>query len=263
MNTIAEFKEIVPYLTNPLEFIGFVLLLAFGVHRALLKAQIIPRLTPHTGGKVVQSFLRYGFVITLVVIVLGFLMAFYQAHAQHDPDALKGHAETERLEALAAIAQGSYCQHPETLGGDETARRDVVRACAKAVEALAQQADVSSPTKEDALARLEKGDAQGAKAIFQKVLERKTAEGKAANREAAEAARHLGALAFYDNTQEARRRFERRLNSIQAMQTGGISSGICWFVWGGRMLRRRRIVPTLNDRGGRGRDAISRCLFEQ
>ena len=209
MNTIGGFKEIVPYLTNPLVLVGYVLLCVFGVHRALLKARIIPPLTILTAGKVVQSVLRYGCVIALVVIILGFLLAFYQTRMQHDPDVLKGQAETARLEALAAITKGAYCQHPEDFKGDEAAWRDVVRACATAVEALARQPDVSAPTKEDALIRLRNNDAQGAKAIFQTVLERKTAEGKAANREAAEAARHLGALGFYDNTQEALAAYQR------------------------------------------------------
>jgi tetratricopeptide (TPR) repeat protein len=71
------------------------------------------------------------------------------------------------------------------------------------VVALANTPDVPAAKKDDALARLQKGDAQGAKAIFQEILDRKAAEGAAANNEAAEAARHLGALAFYDNTQEA------------------------------------------------------------
>lgn len=202
MNAIAGFKEFVPYLTHPMVLVGYALLSVFGVHRALLKARIIPPLTPRTGGRVVQRLLRYGFVIALIVIILGFLLAFYQTHLQHDPDVLQRQAETTRLQALASVATGAYCQHLENLGGDEAARRDAVHACAIAIEALARRAEVPSPTKEDALVRLQKGDAQGAKAIFEAVLERKTAEGKTANRDAAEAARNLGALA-YDNTPEA------------------------------------------------------------
>jgi hypothetical protein len=91
---LAGFKEVAPYLTHPLVLVGFALLLVFGVHRALLKARIVPPLTPHAGGKVVQNFLRYGFVIALVVIVLGFLLAFYQAHIQHEQAVLKIQAET-------------------------------------------------------------------------------------------------------------------------------------------------------------------------
>ena len=95
-----------------------------------------------------------------------------------------------------------YCQHIEKNALDEAGRREVIHACNKAVIALTQ-IPVPETQKEDALARLEKGDAQGAKALFQAVLERKSAEGKTANLEAADAARNLGALAFYDDTEEA------------------------------------------------------------
>ncbi|SFO38731.1 tetratricopeptide repeat protein [Nitrosospira briensis] len=201
MEGIAGFKEIAPYLENPLVLIGFVLFLFFGIPLALLKAGILPPLTPRTGGKVVRSFLSYGFVIALLVIALGFAYALFQAHLQHDPDVQKGHAEATRLQGLVEMAKG-FCQHPDMAGLDEAARRDVVRACAQAVVALTK-VSAPEPQKEEALARLEKGDTQGAKVLFKAVLERKSAEGKASNLEAAEAARHLGALAFYDNTWEA------------------------------------------------------------
>ncbi|WP_004175343.1 hypothetical protein [Nitrosospira lacus] len=228
MEEITVFKEVAPYLTNPLVLVGFVLLLFFGIHRALLKAGILPPLTPHTGGKVVQSFLRDGFVIALAVIILGFGFAFYQEHFQHDPNVLKSRTETTRLEGLVEMAKG-FCQHPKTIAFDEGARRDVIRACAKAVVALAQ-ANVPEPQKEDALAKLEKGDAQGAKALFQAVLEHKSAEGKASNLEAAEAARNLGALAFYDNTKKVLAAYRRAVELDPNNPDGGTSSDVYWFV---------------------------------
>lgn len=78
MESLAGFKDIAPYLTQPLVLVGFVLLIVFGVHRALLKAHVISPLPPRASGTVVQSFLKYGFVIALVAIVLGFALAFYQ-----------------------------------------------------------------------------------------------------------------------------------------------------------------------------------------
>lgn len=198
---MTGFKEIAPYLMHPLVLVGFVLLLVFGVHRALLTAQVIPPLTTHTGGKVVQSFLRYGFAIALVVIILGFALAFYQTQGEHDPIFQKGVLQKTRLDGLTEALK--YCQRQELLKTDDTTRREVMLACAQAVVALTQVPSVSKPEIEEALARLEHGDAQGAKVIFKGVLQRKTAEGNAANQDAAEAARHLGALAFDDNTTEA------------------------------------------------------------
>ena len=65
------------------------------------------------------------------------------------------------------------------------------------------------PGVKDALAALAQGQTEAAKAIFTKTVEAKADEGAAANREAAEAARHLGALAFLDNTEEALRWYRR------------------------------------------------------
>lgn len=56
---------------------------------------------------------------------------------------------------------------------------------------------------QEALEAAAKGDTRLAEEIFSEVEARKTAEGTAANREAAEAARHLGALAFLHDTDKS------------------------------------------------------------
>ncbi len=78
MPETTEFTAIAPYLTNPLSLVGYVLFLFFGVHRALIRSEIIPPVGPTTGGRIVQSILRYGLVIALVVMVLGFLLQVLQ-----------------------------------------------------------------------------------------------------------------------------------------------------------------------------------------
>jgi tetratricopeptide (TPR) repeat protein len=72
------FAEYAPYLQHPLTLIGFVLLLIFGTQRALLSSGIIAPVTGRSGSKIVQLLLRYGFIIALVTIVLGFGLAFFQ-----------------------------------------------------------------------------------------------------------------------------------------------------------------------------------------
>src|SRR5581483_4110886 len=72
------FEKVAPFLTHPLVLIGFVVLLFFGMVRALLKANIIQPLPRSTGGRIVFAFLRYGFVIALVVILLGFALEAYR-----------------------------------------------------------------------------------------------------------------------------------------------------------------------------------------
>ncbi len=43
MEMLEGFAEIAPYLTDPLVLVGFVALLAFGVHWTLIKSGVIPQ----------------------------------------------------------------------------------------------------------------------------------------------------------------------------------------------------------------------------
>ncbi len=72
------FAEYARYLQHPLTLIGFVLLLVFGIHRALLRSGIIPPVSAQHGSRIVQLLLRYGFIIALVTIVLGFGLEFFK-----------------------------------------------------------------------------------------------------------------------------------------------------------------------------------------
>ena len=85
-----------------------------------------------------------------------------------------------------------------------------IAALTGAVEAL-QAARDSADAPEDideALSQLEAGDTAKAEEIFRGVLERRRAEGTDAYKEAAAAARHLGALAFlHDDTDAALRAY--------------------------------------------------------
>jgi tetratricopeptide (TPR) repeat protein len=72
------FAEYARYLQHPLTLIGFVLLLLFGVHRTLLRSGIIPPLEARSGSKIVKLLLRYGFIIALIIIVLGFGLEFFK-----------------------------------------------------------------------------------------------------------------------------------------------------------------------------------------
>ncbi len=71
---MTAFSRIAPYLTHPLVLVGFVLLLFFAVHQALIKSGIIRPLSPAAGSNVVRTLLRYGFIVALVSILAGFLM---------------------------------------------------------------------------------------------------------------------------------------------------------------------------------------------
>lgn len=81
------FADYARYLEQPLTLIGFVLLLLFGIHRALLRSGIIPPVSARSGSRIVQTLLRYGFIIALATIILGFALEFFKtSHKGLTPD---------------------------------------------------------------------------------------------------------------------------------------------------------------------------------
>jgi tetratricopeptide (TPR) repeat protein len=81
------FAEYARYLQHPLTLIGFAVFVVFGIHRALIRSGIIPPLTARSGSKVVHALLRYGFVIALAIIVLGFALEFFKtSHSGLTPE---------------------------------------------------------------------------------------------------------------------------------------------------------------------------------
>lgn len=82
MGTLTAFGKVAPYLSHPLTLVGYVLLLFFGIHRVLIRSGIIPPLFARLGGKIVQILLRYGFIIAVLVILMGFALEFWKK----DPD---------------------------------------------------------------------------------------------------------------------------------------------------------------------------------
>lgn len=80
MDSLRQFGQISVYLSHPLILIGFVLFLFFGVHRLLIKSGIIQPLHKHEGSKVIRLLLRYGFIIALVTILIGFFIKGWQIY---------------------------------------------------------------------------------------------------------------------------------------------------------------------------------------
>ena len=95
---------------------------------------------------------------------------------------------------------------------ERQADQETIKSLTAAVEALslaAAQPD-ATPSLQSAQAQLAQGDVTGAEAVFTQILkakrasaQQKLADGTAELKEAAEAARHLGALAFLHDTQAA------------------------------------------------------------
>jgi hypothetical protein len=81
---ITSFAEIAQYLTHPLILTGFTLMLFFGLLNKLLKSGILGKVSQQASGKIVTIFLRYGFWLALLVVLLGFSLQFYKEQKTRD-----------------------------------------------------------------------------------------------------------------------------------------------------------------------------------
>lgn len=71
-----DFSKVAPYLKDPLVLIGFFLFVSFLFARYLVKQRVIPPLPPTLGFKILKTMLLYGFIIGLLLILLGFGLKF-------------------------------------------------------------------------------------------------------------------------------------------------------------------------------------------
>jgi tetratricopeptide (TPR) repeat protein len=147
--------------------------------------------------------------------VLGIGYAGYKTHRETQPAIVN--AETVST-AIAVLSK-----QLESKGLREQEYQDQIKALTETVQALAKKQD--APGVKEALAALAQGQTEAAKGIFAKTVEAKAAEGAtgaAAKREAAEAARHLGALAFFlDNITEEALRWSRRAVELDPTNADG------------------------------------------
>lgn len=183
---LESFETVAPYLTNPVSLLGFAILLVF-VYRPLIRLGIIPPAMQRIVGRVDEAPLRYVFGLALLFIGLGIGLQFYKTHILVDVDAIVDQLVKESDAAARADIPG--LKHEKALIRDELG---------EAVEALANlrgQKD-APPGVNKAYALLKQGNPIAAEKILQQIADRKTAQGRPAKKEAAAAARHLGALAY-------------------------------------------------------------------
>ena len=211
---MGHFAEIAPHLTNPLVLIGFVLMLGFGIHRTLIKSGILQPVSSRQSGVLVKILLRYGFIIALVLVVAGFGFAAWQAYLSA--------GQKVDVNAIVKTLTQKHAVDLAAAGEREVEARTQVRALTEAVTALIRQGaeQGAPPGVKDALLQLAKGETQAAEKIFREALARKEAEGQAARREAAAAARHLGALAELKDTKRALEAY-RKATTLDPENIGG------------------------------------------
>jgi tetratricopeptide (TPR) repeat protein len=127
----------------------------------------------------------------------------------------------------------------ELLGPQLAVKDEQIKALTEAITALSK---TGAPVKSinAALQELEQGNTDKAKAIFAEVLRSKEAEGRQANKEAAAAARHLGALAYMNNPKEALAAYQKAVQLDPDNADGCTCLGICFA--GQESWRRRKML---------------------
>ncbi len=188
---IVGFEKIAKYLAVPLVLVGFVLMLAFGIHSQLIDSGLLTQVSPEESGAIIRLMLRYGLQLGLCVTVLGFGLAAWSKHLDKKVQPVDAGKVAERL----------YTQL-DRKDKQLEAKDEQIKALTEAVTALAK-ADAPAKSINDALRELKKGNTAQAQAIFAEVLKTKEPEGQKANKEAAAAAKHLGALAYMNNPKAA------------------------------------------------------------
>ena len=111
----TAFSKIARYLSNPLVLIGFVLALLFGIHKALVGAGILKPLTQADSNIVVQLLLGYGFWLSVLVVVLGFCLAFYKAHIEATSTPALAKAEIPKPDEVGDASETSTPKRPPSV----------------------------------------------------------------------------------------------------------------------------------------------------
>ncbi|PCI39684.1 MAG: hypothetical protein COB46_08330 [Rhodospirillaceae bacterium] len=107
-----------------------------------------------------------------------------------------------------------------------------IDALRKAVDSLTEKQGTPDAPEglNEALDHLKQGDTKKAEALFERILEAKEAEGQAANLEAAEAAKNIGALAYLHDTDKA-------LNAYKKATKLNPDDAEAWNLLGALLLR--------------------------
>jgi protein O-GlcNAc transferase len=188
---ITGFEKIAPYLTHPLVLVGFVLMLVFGIHSRLMKSGLLRQVNQKDSGLIIRLFLRYGFWLGLVLVLASVGLSAWNSYMEKEKVQIQAVDAGQLAEKLLAPLQ-------EQLQSKDEQIKALTEAFVALPKTGAPPASINA-----ALQEAEKGNTAKAQAIFAEVLRSKEAEGQKANKEAAAAARHLGALAYMNNPKEA------------------------------------------------------------
>jgi tetratricopeptide (TPR) repeat protein len=192
MAELSGFARIAPYLTNPLVLAGF----ARPAPRPPEVESDADR-EPKCRRQGAALVLRCGFILALVVIVLGFGLVFWQTERTTvDVDEILDNFRMATAEAAAS--QGKLDTIARLNELEDGAFRDAVLAIVR---------EGKSPNAPEGIDRaielLRQGETGAAETVLTEILDRRLQERATASQAAAEAARHLGAIAYVNDTAKA------------------------------------------------------------
>lgn len=76
------FEKIAKHLARPLVLVGFVMTLLFGLHKLIVQSGLLSQVAAEESSEIIKLILQYGFWLGLVVMVLGFGLAFFNSWAE-------------------------------------------------------------------------------------------------------------------------------------------------------------------------------------
>lgn len=211
---MSSFATVASYLEDPLVLGGFALFLFFGALRFTIKR--LPAVSQKIAGIAVLRLVTFGFVLALAVIVLGFVLRYMEVQSEAARVAAQHRAE------LAEQANEALQKQNARLVQDLDVEREQSKALTKAVTALAAH---KGNDIDNALEELAKGNTEKAKVAFRKITEK----GEADIKETAAVYRHIGALAFFDDTEEALTAYKRAVELDPENLDGWYQLGILYF----------------------------------
>lgn len=102
------FERVAPFLQEPLVLIGFVVALFLGLLKLLVKGRIIPGLDPGGGFRILRLLINYGFVLALLVVLLGFILKLKQGAPRSEIPGENASEEVEALKTQVIGLRGTY-----------------------------------------------------------------------------------------------------------------------------------------------------------
>lgn len=200
---LTGFGQVAQHLTHPLVLVGFVLMLAYGIHWQLMKSELLSKVEKKDSGIIIRLFLRYGFWLALTLLLAGIGLSAWNSYMEAEAKQLRQEARQLREINQRQIAEQYFLQEQLKVKDRQIETKDQQLNSLTEAVATVVKTDVPAKMKQKALEAMRQGNAEQAKAILADLLKTKEAEGQKANKEAAEAARSLGALAYMNNPKEA------------------------------------------------------------